>query len=67
MYLLKIKGINQKSDHIQIRDENFTLILYFRFSNMHRALMKANLTEKEEVIREFIVKAEYGKIQNLSL
>ena len=67
MYLLKIKGINQKSDYIQIRDDNFTLISYFRFSNLHRALVNAKLLLHEEKIREIIIKADYGKIQDLKL
>jgi hypothetical protein len=62
MYLLKIKSISGKSDYIQIRDDDFTLIAYFRFSNLHRALANANLAELENKIKELIVNAEYGKI-----
>ncbi len=67
MYLLKIKSINGKSDHIQIRDDNFTLIAYFRLSNLHRALVNADFAEFESKIRELVVKAEYGKIIRINV
>lgn len=62
MYILKIKSINGKSDYIQIRDGDFTLIAYFRLSNIHKALLNARLEKFEEKIMELISKSEYGKI-----
>ncbi len=67
LHLLKIKGIKGKSDYIQIRDENFTLIAYFRMDNLHRTLANAKLEEFETQINDVITKAEYGKICILNL
>ena len=65
MYILKIKPISGKSDYVQIRDDNFTLISYFRFENLHRALVKANLSGFEETIKKVIEKAKYGTMERL--
>jgi hypothetical protein len=66
-YLLKIKGVKGKSDYIQIRDENFTLIAYFRLDNLHRTLVNAKLERFEIQINDMLLKAEYGKICILKL
>lgn len=67
MYILKIKGIKGKSDYIQIRDDKFTLIAYFSFNNLHKALTTAKLIGHEDEIKELISKAEYGKVIDYEL
>lgn len=67
MYILKIQGTHKIPDYIQIRDENFTLIAYFRISNPKTALSRCNLLEKQDEILRIAKDLEYGKIRKLEL
>ena len=40
LYILKIKGTKIIPDFVQIRDENMTLIAYFRLSQAENGLKK---------------------------
>ena len=65
MYILKIEGTDKIPDYIQIRDENFSLIAYFKTSNPKTALSRCNLLHKMDEILEIVDRLEYGKIQKL--
>ena len=67
MYLIKIKGKVKIPDYVQLRDDKFTLLAYFRADRPENALQKAGLAEKEERIKEIIAALPYGKIQKLEL
>jgi hypothetical protein len=67
MYILKIKGTNKIPDYIQIRDDNFTLIAYFKLTSPKRALSQVNLAEKMDRILEIAYTLPYGKIEKLDL
>ncbi len=67
MYILKIKGTQKIPDYIQIRDENFTLIAYFKISNPRTALARCNLLDRQEEILRIARELEYGKIRKLEL
>jgi len=67
MYIVKIQGTTKIPDFIQIRDDDFTLIAYFRINNPGRALNRCRLIEKQEEIIELAKKLPYGKIQKLEL
>ncbi len=67
MYIIKIKGKVKIPDYVQIRDEQFTLLAYFRADRPERALQKVGLAEKEEQIKEIIAELPFGKVQKLEL
>ena len=67
MYILKIQGTKKIPDYIQIRDEDFTLVAYFRINNPRRALARCNLLDHIEQIVEIAGKLPYGKIYKLEL
>ncbi len=67
MYILKIQGTSKIPDYIQIRDDNFTLIAYFKLTNPRTALARCNLLHKMEEILAFAREMEYGKIRTLDL
>lgn len=65
MYLIKIKGKVKIPDYVQLRDDKFTLLAYFRADRPENALQKAGLGDREEKIKEIIAALPYGKIQKL--
>ena len=65
MYILRIKGTKKIPDYIQIRDEDFTLIAYFRLNNPTRALTRCNLLDKMEEILAFASALPYGEMRKL--
>lgn len=67
MYILKIEGKVKIPDYVQIRDEQFTLLAYFRADRPEGALAKIGLGDKEEQIKLIIAELPYGKIQKLEL
>ena len=67
MYIIKIRGKVKIPDYVQIRDEKFTLLAYFRADRPERALEKCGLGEKEDMIRDIIDKLPFGKLQKLEL
>jgi hypothetical protein len=67
MYLIKIKGKVKIPDYVQLRDDKFTLLAYFRADRPENALQKAGLGEQEVRIKEIIAALPYGKIQKLEL
>jgi hypothetical protein len=67
MYILKIKGKAKIPDYVQIRDDSFTLLAYFRVDRPEKALVKCGLGEKEIQIKEIIAQLPFGKVQKLEL
>jgi hypothetical protein len=67
MYILKIQGTDKIPDYVQIRDENFSLIAYFKINNPKTALARCNLLHKIDEILQTAKGLEYGKIQKLEL
>lgn len=67
MYILKIKGTARIPDYVQLRDDNFTLIAYFRVDRPEKALVKAGLGDKEEMIIKLINELPFGKMQKLEI
>ncbi len=67
MYIFKIKGKVKIPDYVQIRDDNFTLLAYFRSDRPERALAKCGLADKEAEIRKVIEELPYGQIKKLKL
>jgi len=67
MYLLKIKGTARIPDYVQLRDDNFTLIAYFRTDRPERALIKCGLEKHQEKIKELIEKIPFGKMTKVDI
>jgi len=67
MYILKIKGKMKIPDYIQIRDDAFTLLAYFRADRPENALAKIGLGQQESEVKSIIEKLPYGKIEKLNL
>jgi hypothetical protein len=65
MYILKVKGTAKIPDYIQLRDDQFTLLAYFRVDRPEKALAKAGLGNKEEEIKKLIAEIPYGKMQKI--
>jgi hypothetical protein len=67
MFILKIEGTKKIPDYIQIRDESFSLIAYFKINNPKTALSHCNLMDRMDEILRIANEMEYGKIQKLKL
>ena len=67
MYILKIQGTKKIPDYIQIRDEDFTLLAYFRLNNPKRALSRCNLMDKIDIILKIADELPYGQIRKLDI
>ena len=67
MYIIKVKGKAKIPDYIQIRDENFVLVAYFRTDRPLKRMDKFGLEGKEEELKTLIEGLPYGKIQKLEL
>jgi len=67
MYIIKVKGKAKIPDYIQLRDENFVLIAYFRADRPLKNMDKYNLQGKEESLRTLIDTMPFGKLQALNL
>lgn len=66
MYILKIKGKAKIPDYIQLRDENLTLLAYFRVDRPERALQKLGLENKTEHLKQLFEELPFGTMKKLS-
>ncbi|PIQ46929.1 MAG: fructose-6-phosphate aldolase [Cytophagales bacterium CG12_big_fil_rev_8_21_14_0_65_40_12] len=67
MYIIKVKGKAKIPDYIQLRDENFVLIAYFRADRPLKKLEKFGLEGKELELEALINELPFGKLQKLEL
>ncbi len=67
MYIIKVKGKTIIPDYIQIRDENFVLVAYFRADRPLKKMDRFGLEGKEEELKKVIASIPYGKLQKLEL
>lgn len=67
MYLIKIKGKAKIPDYAQLRDDNFTLIAYFRTDRPERALEKCGLAQKTIHIMKIIAEMPFGKMIKIEI
>jgi hypothetical protein len=67
VYIIKIKGKAKIPDYVQLRDDNFTLIAYFRTDRPERAIEKCGLSGHEDEIRRIISEMPFGKMQKIML
>ncbi len=62
MYIMKIKGSGKIPNYIQLRDDDFALISYFKASAYINALANDNIQEYTEDIAEIINDMNYGEL-----
>lgn len=67
MYIIKVKGKAKIPDYIQLRDEAFVLIAYFRADRPLKDLHRYGLEGKEDGLATVIANLEFGKLQKLEL
>ena len=67
MYIMKVKGKAKIPDYIQLRDDNYVLIAYFRADRPLQKLEKYGLEGKEEELKGIIENLSFGKLQKLDI
>jgi hypothetical protein len=65
MYIIKVKGKAKIPDYIQLRDEKFVLIAYFRADRPLKNMEKYGLAGKEEALQQLINGLPFGKLQKI--
>lgn len=67
LYIIKVKGKAKIPDYIQLRDEDFVLVAYFRADRPLKNPEKYGLQGKEEQLAALIEKLPFGKLQKLDV
>ena len=67
MYVIKVKGVAKIPDYVQLRDEKFTLLAYFRLDRPEKALDKVGLAEHTDRIMSIIKDLPFGQILKLEI
>ena len=67
MYIIKVKGIAKIPDYVQLRDDKFTLLAYFRVDRPDKSLEKLGLGDKLPFIMEFVNDLPFGKITKIDI
>lgn len=65
MYLMKIKGNGKIPVYLQIRDDSFTLIAYFRADRIREGLKRNQMQKYEDSILECVDKMGFGSMKYL--
>lgn len=67
MYIIKVKGVAKIPDYVQLRDEKFTLLAYFRVDRPDKSLDKVGLGDKADHVMNIIKDLPFGQILKLEL
>lgn len=67
MYIIKVKGIAKIPDYVQLRDEKFTLLAYFRVDRPDKSLQKLGYGDKQEDIMRIINDLPFGKVTKIDI
>ena len=62
MYIIKVKGVARIPDYVQLRDDKFTLLAYFRVDRPDKSLEKIGLGDKSEYIMNLVKDLPFGQI-----
>ncbi|RKO72860.1 fructose-6-phosphate aldolase [Sphingobacterium puteale] len=65
MYIIKVRGVAKIPDYVQLRDDAFTLLAYFRVDRPDKSLEKIGLGEKAEYIMQLVKEMPFGQIKKL--
>ena len=67
VYIIKVRGKTKIPDYIQLRDQNYTLIAYFRADRPEKALEKQGLGADLDRIKQIIDDLPFGKMHKILL
>lgn len=67
MYVIKVKGVAKIPDYVQLRDDEFTLLAYFRVDRPDKSLDKLGLGDQLEQIMEVVRNMPFGEIKKLDI
>ncbi len=67
LFIIKVKGKAKIPDYIQLRDENFVLVAYFRADRPLKKLEKYGLEGKEAKLEALIKELPFGKLTPLDI
>jgi hypothetical protein len=67
MYIIKVKGIAKIPDYVQLRDDKFTLLAYFRIDRPDKSLEKLGLGDKLDYIMQMVKDLPFGQIAKLEI
>ncbi|HEY8928771.1 MAG TPA: fructose-6-phosphate aldolase [Mucilaginibacter sp.] len=67
MYIIKVKGVAKIPDYVQLRDDKFTLLAYFRVDRPDKSLDKVGLQDKAAQIMNIVKELPFGQILKLEL
>jgi len=67
MYIIKVKGVAKIPDYVQIRDDKFTLLAYFRVDRQEKSLEKIGLGHKADDIMRIVHELPFGQIKKLEI
>ena len=67
MYIIKVRGKAKIPDYIQLRNDKFVLIAYFRADRPLKKLERLGLEGKEEQLKLMIETMPFGKLEPLEL
>lgn len=67
MYVIKVKGVAKIPDYVQLRDEAFTLLAYFRVDRPDKSLEKIGLSDKADYIMQIVAEMPFGQIKKIDV
>jgi len=67
MYIIKVKGVAKIPDYVQLRDDKFTLLAYFRVDRPDKSLDKVGLADRADYIMNIVKELPFGQILKLEL
>ena len=67
MNIIKVNGKAKIPDYIQLRDEEFILVAYFRADRPLKNLDRFGLDGKEVLLEQLIANLPFGKLQMLTI
>lgn len=65
MYIMKIKGGGKIPDYVQFRDDNFTLVAYFRADKPRKGLEKFQLMQYADLVEDALINLGFGEMKNI--
>ncbi|MGV8878292.1 MAG: fructose-6-phosphate aldolase [Sphingobacteriaceae bacterium] len=65
MYIIKVKGVAKIPDYVQLRDDKFALLAYFRVDRPEKSLDKVGLSDKADYIMNLVKNLPFGQILKL--
>jgi len=65
MYIIKVKGVAKIPDYVQLRDDKFTLLAYFRVDRPEKSLDKVGLGDRATEIMNIVKELPFGQILKL--